>query len=45
PSRSSPSDWTLGYDRFVRPVRHRDLLVMVPYHVGQALLIVGLAIG
>lgn len=38
------SDWTLGYDRFVRPVRHRDLLVMVPYHVGQALLVVGLAI-
>ncbi len=37
------SDWVLGYDRFVRPVRHRDLLVMVPYHVGQALLIVGLA--
>lgn len=37
------SDWVLGYDRFVRPVRGRDLLVMVPYHVGQALLIVGLA--
>lgn len=36
------SDWTLGYARFVRPVRHRDLLVMVPYHVGQALLVVGL---
>ncbi|MGI9028533.1 MAG: lysoplasmalogenase [Ilumatobacteraceae bacterium] len=37
------SDWVLGYDRFVRPVRHRDLAVMVPYHAGQALLIVGLA--
>ena len=38
------SDWVLGYDRFVRPVRHRDLAVMVPYHVGQGMLIVGLAL-
>jgi uncharacterized membrane protein YhhN len=38
------SDWVLGYDRFVRPVRQRGLAVMVPYHTGQALLIVGLAI-
>ena len=37
------SDWVLGYDRFVRPLRHSHLAVMVPYHVGQGLLIVGLA--
>ncbi len=39
----SGSDWVIGYDRFVAPVAHRGLVVMVPYHVGQALLILGLA--
>ena len=38
------SDWVLGYDRFVRPLRGRAHGVMVPYHVGQGLLIVGLAL-
>jgi uncharacterized membrane protein YhhN len=37
------SDWMLGHDRFVGPVPGGRLSVMVPYHVGQALLIVGLA--
>ncbi len=37
------SDWVLGYGRFVRPVSRGHLVVMVTYHVGQALLIVGLA--
>jgi uncharacterized membrane protein YhhN len=40
------SDWVLGQQLFAEPperlLRHR-LAVMVPYHVGQALLIVGLA--
>jgi uncharacterized membrane protein YhhN len=37
------SDWVLGYQRFVAPLPGRRLVVMIPYHVGQALLIVGLA--
>ena len=37
------SDWVLGHARFVGPVPGGRLSVMVPYHVGQALLIVGLA--
>ncbi len=37
------SDWVLGYQRFVAPVPGRNLPVIVPYHVGQALLILGLA--
>lgn len=37
------SDWVLGYQRFVAPLPGRRLSVMVPYHVGQAMLIVGLA--
>ena len=39
------SDWVLGYRRFVGPLRVGRLGVMVPYHVGQALLILGLATG
>lgn len=39
------SDWVLGYQRFVAPLPGRRLSVMIPYHVGQALLIVGLAAG
>lgn len=39
------SDWVLGYRRFVGPLRGGRLAVMVPYHVGQALLILGLAVG
>lgn len=39
------SDWVLGHQRFVGPVPGGRLAVMVPYHVGQALLIVGLASG
>lgn len=38
------SDWVLGYDRFVRPLRHGHVSVMVTYHVGQALLLLGLAL-
>ncbi len=38
------SDWVLGFQRFVGPLgRHGRLGVMVPYHVGQAALIIGLA--
>jgi uncharacterized membrane protein YhhN len=36
------SDWLIGYDRFVRPLPHARLAVMVTYHVGQALLVGGL---
>jgi uncharacterized membrane protein YhhN len=37
------SDWVLGYQRFVGPLPGRRLSVHMPYHVGQALLILGLA--
>lgn len=37
------SDWVLGHRRFVGPLPGHRLAVMIPYHVGQALLIVGLA--
>ena len=37
------SDWVLGYQRFVGPLPGRRLSVIVPYHVGQTLLIIGLA--
>lgn len=37
------SDWVLGYQRFVAPLPVGRLGVIVPYHLGQALLIVGLA--
>lgn len=37
------SDWVLGFNRFVRPLRHAGVVVMVTYHVGQLLLILGLA--
>jgi uncharacterized membrane protein YhhN len=37
------SDWVLGHRRFVGPLPGGRLSVMVPYHVGQALLILGLA--
>ena len=36
------SDWVLGQRQFVGPDTFRRLAVMVPYHAGQALLIVGL---
>jgi uncharacterized membrane protein YhhN len=39
------SDWVLGHRRFSGPLPGGRLAVMVPYHVGQALLIVGLAAG
>jgi uncharacterized membrane protein YhhN len=39
------SDWIIGYDRFVQPVANRGLIVMVPYHLGQTLLILGLLLG
>ena len=39
------SDWVLGHRRFAGPLPGGRLAVMVPYHVGQALLIVGLAAG
>jgi uncharacterized membrane protein YhhN len=37
------SDWVLGHQRFVGPLPGGRLAVMIPYHVGQALLLVGLA--
>jgi len=37
------SDWVLGHERFVGPLPGGRLSVIVPYHVGQALLTVGLA--
>ena len=37
------SDWVLGYQRFVGPLPGGRVSVHVPYHVGQALLILGLA--
>lgn len=37
------SDWVLGHRRFAGPLPGGRLAVMVPYHVGQALLLVGLA--
>jgi uncharacterized membrane protein YhhN len=37
------SDWVLGHQRFAGPLPGGRLAVMVPYHLGQALLIVGLA--
>lgn len=39
------SDWVLGHRRFAGPLPGGRLAVMVPYHVGQALLVVGLASG
>lgn len=36
------SDWVLGQRTFVAPETFPRLAVMIPYHVGQALLIVGL---
>lgn len=37
------SDSLLGWDRFVRPLPHRSLLVLITYHLGQALLVLSLA--
>lgn len=37
------SDWVIGHQRFIGPIPGGRLAVMVPYHVGQALLLVGLA--
>jgi uncharacterized membrane protein YhhN len=37
------SDWVLGHRRFAGPLPGGRLAVMAPYHVGQALLIIGLA--
>jgi uncharacterized membrane protein YhhN len=36
------SDSVIGWGRFVRPVRHGDLVVIVTYHLGQALLVLAL---
>jgi uncharacterized membrane protein YhhN len=38
------SDWVLGHRTFAGPLRVGRLGVMVPYHAGQALLIVGVAL-
>lgn len=35
------SDATLSIDRFVRPVSHARLILMVTYHLGQALIVAG----
>ena len=39
------SDWVLGHRRFAGPLPGGRLAIMVPYHVGQAVLILGLASG
>ena len=36
------SDGVLGWNRFVRPIPHGRLLTRIPYHVGQALMVVSL---
>lgn len=36
------SDAVLGWNRFVRPIRRGRLLTRVPYHAGQALMVVSL---
>lgn len=38
------SDWVLGHNRFAGPLPGGRLAVMVPYHVGQALLVFGVAL-
>lgn len=38
------SDWVLGHRQFVDPTSFDRLAVMVPYHTGQALLILGLVL-
>lgn len=38
------SDWVLGHTRFAGPLPGGRLAVMVPYHLGQALLILGVAL-
>ncbi|HWL43469.1 MAG TPA: lysoplasmalogenase [Ilumatobacter sp.] len=38
------SDWVLGHTKFAGPLPGGRLAVMVPYHLGQALLIVGVAL-
>lgn len=38
------SDTFIGWNRFVRTQRHGGLAVIVPYHVGQALLVASLAV-
>lgn len=37
------SDWVLGHRKFAGPLPGGRLAVMAPYHVGQTLLIIGLA--
>lgn len=39
------SDSILATNRFVRPWPHADLVVMVTYHLGQALIVAGLLAG
>lgn len=36
------SDATIGWTRFVGPLPHQRVLIMVTYHVGQLLLVLGL---
>src|SRR5690606_13042335 len=38
------SDWVLGHTRFAGPLPGGRLAVMVPYHLGQTLLILGVAL-
>ena len=35
------SDAVLSIDRFVRPIPHARLILMITYHVGQALIVAG----
>lgn len=39
------SDSVLGWNRFVRPIPHAPLIIMVTYHLGQLGLVLGMASG
>jgi uncharacterized membrane protein YhhN len=39
------SDTLLAEDRFVRPRRYGDVLVIVTYHLAQGLILAGLIVG
>jgi uncharacterized membrane protein YhhN len=38
------SDAVLGWNRFVRPIPHGRFLTRVPYHAGQALMVLSLVV-
>lgn len=42
PGGDEPSSTIIGYNRFVRPFWRADVPIMITYHAGQLLLILGL---